>query len=310
MSSTNSENLGISLLDILSIISQYRKIVISSTFLTVMTAILISLSVTKLYQAEVLVVPATQKSSSMLDKYSGIAGLAGINISSGADQIKEEALSVLRSRKFIKEFVSQHQLKKVLFREMWNSDTQAWKTESFNPIKSIKGLFGSNDGGNSKKGLLPGEPSEWEVYNFFISILGVNENRLSSTISISIELPNPEEASKIANDIVSFINNTLRQENNQRAEKSVEYLQQQLRTIQIVELRSVIIKIIGEYLSNIAVSSAEDAYAFKVIDPAIAPEERSYPNRIFMVLLGGVLGFVFGTIGAFILSIRKDAIIK
>ncbi len=305
MSLKSSENLSISIMDILSIISQYRKFILSSTFLALIVSVLISFNVTKLYKAEVLLVPSTQESSSILDNYGAIGGLAGINIPGSDYQAKQEAISVLSSKIFINDFVRKNDLTKIFFPEKWDGDKNEWKEDIPNFIGSIKNIFASNSGGVGRDGLLPGEPSKWDVYEFFDDVLEINENRLNGTISISVELSDPEEASKIANDLVLSINDRLQRENNIYHQRSIGYLRQQLQDVQINNLRNVIIKIIGEHLSQLAISNAKDDYVFKVIDPAIVPEDRSYPNRIMMLLVGGFLGFLGSLIGAVFLSMRK-----
>jgi uncharacterized protein involved in exopolysaccharide biosynthesis len=41
-------------------------------------------------------------------------------------------------------------------------------------------------------------------------------------------------------------------------------------------------------------------YAFKVIDPAVVAEKRSWPNRSLFALLGLFAGGVIGTFAAFL----------
>ena len=50
-------------------------------------------------------------------------------------------------------------------------------------------------------------------------------------------------------------------------------------------------------------ANVRQEYAFRVIDPATAPEKRSWPNRTLLALLGAFAGFVVGT---FLVFVRSD----
>ncbi|MND03148.1 hypothetical protein D3C83_228340 [compost metagenome] len=51
-------------------------------------------------------------------------------------------------------------------------------------------------------------------------------------------------------------------------------------------------------MKNSMLANVRQEYAFRVIDPAKIPEERQWPNRVLIALLGFCAGLVAGTFTA------------
>ena len=58
-------------------------------------------------------------------------------------------------------------------------------------------------------------------------------------------------------------------------------------------------------------ANVSEEYAFRVIDPAVVPEERASPKRSRIAMLGLLIGGLLGTLSAFVLNvIRRQGIGK
>ena len=59
-------------------------------------------------------------------------------------------------------------------------------------------------------------------------------------------------------------------------------------------MQSVFYQLIEEQTKNLMLAQVQDEFAFKIIDPAVVPEEKAGPKRalicVLAVLLGGMLG--------------------
>jgi hypothetical protein len=72
------------------------------------------------YRAEVLLAPADEKDSASLGgQLGGLAALAGVRVGSGGESA--EAIAVLRSREFAREFIEDFDLLTVFFADEWDA---------------------------------------------------------------------------------------------------------------------------------------------------------------------------------------------
>ncbi len=84
------------------------------TFAATVIAVIVSLMLPNIYRAEALLAPNDQEGagglSALAAQYGGLANLAGINLGGGAADKTALGLEVLKSRKFIFDFVEQHDI--------------------------------------------------------------------------------------------------------------------------------------------------------------------------------------------------------
>ena len=52
-------------------------------------------------------------------------------------------------------------------------------------------------------------------------------------------------------------------------------------------------------------AASNEDYVFKIIDPPIASEERSKPNRALICIIGVLIGFLLAVLTIFIVEYRK-----
>jgi uncharacterized protein involved in exopolysaccharide biosynthesis len=102
--------------------------------------------------------------------------------------------------------------------------------------------------------------------------------------------------------MVARVNDRMRSEATRSAKDSIEFLNQELAKTSVVGLQQAIYHLIEDQVNKAMLANVQHEYAFRVIDRAVAPEQRSSPKRTIMVLIGGVLG---GFLGLFIVFIRR-----
>ncbi|MBK9132760.1 MAG: hypothetical protein IPM20_14175 [Gammaproteobacteria bacterium] len=88
------------------------------------------------------------------------------------------------------------------------------------------------------------------------------------------------------------INAERRAEAIREAETSITYLKEQLAETSLVEMQQAIYQLIEAKIKKIMVAKSLDEYAFKVIDPAVPPQEISSPRRAPLILLGLLFGLI------------------
>ena len=91
---------------------------------------------------------------------------------------------------------------------------------------------------------------------------------------------------------------------------SIDYLNSELETTTVVGVRQAIYSVIQSQIEQIMLATVRDDYAFKVLDPAIAPDpdDTAFPNRPIFGFVGLVLGLAFAVvIAAFLYNRRLTA---
>lgn len=222
---------------------------------------------TPLYRAETLLVPAenTDKAASPLLQLGALESFAGIGLGGGDSA---EALAALTSRVFTDAFIREEKLMPVLYSGRWDAARGTWAE---------------------------GEevPTAWDAYRMFDrKVRFVSKDVKTGLVTLAIEWRDPDLAAQWANRLVQRINAERRAEAIREAETSITYLKEQLAETSLVEMQRAIYQLIEAKIKKIMVARSLDEYAFKVIDPAVAPQEISSPRRLPLILLGLLFGLI------------------
>jgi LPS O-antigen subunit length determinant protein (WzzB/FepE family) len=201
----------------------------------------------------------------------GLATLAGVNLASLQAGQGEEALAVLESRHLIETFVEQHGLKEMLLKDRGPDQQTLW----------------------------------YAVEHFEDAIMTIRTDALRRITTVTVDWRDPAVAADWANGFVALANETLRERALKESERSIEYLNEQIEKTTVVELQRVMYNLAENEMQKLVLANARTEYAFTVVDPAVAPEEKMSPRPALMVSIGLLLGTVFGLILAFIFDARR-----
>ncbi|GMQ88085.1 MAG: Wzz/FepE/Etk N-terminal domain-containing protein [Gammaproteobacteria bacterium] len=276
----------ISLVDVWRILNKYKEVIFAAIALCTLAFVLAALVMTPVYRAQVLVAPVSESDngnrfSSQLGEFGSIASLAGVNLERGGR--KNEAIATLKSRIFTEQFIKEEKLLPVLFQKKWDEDKQRWNVTDSADVPTL------GDG--------------WELFNK--EVRKVYEDRKTGLVVLSIEWEDPREAARWANELVRRVNAMLRKKAVEESENAIGYLRVQLRQTSVVELKQVANRLIESEMKEIILANITKEYAFRTIDPAVAPDEAFKPIMVLMVVLGIVSGAVLGIILALISSFAR-----
>ncbi|MDH5547738.1 MAG: Wzz/FepE/Etk N-terminal domain-containing protein [Gammaproteobacteria bacterium] len=276
----------INLLDYWRVLMQFKWLIVGISFFTTVIAIVAALVATEIYQAEVTIAPADEESgggiSGLAGQFGGLAALAGVNIGGGGGK-SEEAIAILGSRQFTLEFIHENKLMPVLFEDAWDEQAKKWKVENEEDV-----------------------PTDWDAYKVFDKVRTVSNDAKTGMTTVAIEWKDPELAAQWANKLIVKLNENRKKRAIDEAEKSIRYLENQLRETSVVEMRQALFQLIEAQSKNRMLANVRDEFAFKVIDPAVVPEERVKPKRKLMVVLGGMVGVMLGVFLAFFISFIRN----
>jgi uncharacterized protein involved in exopolysaccharide biosynthesis len=138
------------------------------------------------------------------------------------------------------------------------------------------------------------------VNKFSKKVRQIAEDKRTGIVTVDIIWSDREKAAEWANALISEADKALRERAIAEQGRSIEYLKSESEKTSTVEIGNAISKVMETELKNAMLARTRDAYAFKVIDPAVVPDrkDRDSPNKPLIVALGAVLGLAAGVIVA------------
>lgn len=268
----------INLADFWRILAKYRNAIGIITAASTAVAVAMAFTTTPVYRAETLLSPVenSDKAVNPLLQFGALEGFAGISVG-GNNSASGETLAALTSRVFTDAFIKEENVMPVLFADKWDAGKKTWKDD----VEA---------------------PTAWDAYNQFDrNVRFVTKDVKTGLVTLAIEWRDPGVAAQWANRLVQRINAERRAEAIREAETNIAYLNEQLAETSIVEMQQAIYQLIEAKIKKIMVAKSLDEYAFKVIDPAVPPQEFVRPKRIPIIVLGFILGLI---VSMFVVLIR------
>ncbi|MCP3887724.1 MAG: hypothetical protein GY702_02465 [Desulfobulbaceae bacterium] len=279
----------INLLDLWRVIWGSKWLIMSITVLCTGIAVAAALFMTPIYRSEVLMAPVTDEQSSRLSsmagQFGGLAALAGINIG-GDSGSKEEAIALLKSRALTEQFIKDEKLLTVLFYKDWDAENKKWDVREKEDIPTM---------GNAYK-------------KFNKDVRSVSIDRKTGLVTLSIEWKDPKLAADWAAELVKRANSQMRYRAIKDAEKSLKYLNKELKKTSAVEMVDAIYSLIEGQIKTIMFANVREEYSFKIIDPPVISDldDEVWPKKKLMVVFGCVIGLFLGVFTVFIRNFNKQ----
>lgn len=289
--------------DITRALWEGKWIVGGITAIAAASAIIVALLLPNVYRAEALLAPNEQDGagglSALASQYGGLASLAGIELGGKADKTAL-GLEVLKSRKFISEFVERHDiLVPLIAARGWDAGTGQLKIDA-DDYDEAAGKW-IREVAPPKKTV----PSAQEAFEEFRDRLSILQDKTTGFVTVTFEHYSPDVARQWLDWLIKDLNSSMMQKDVSEAEQAIEYLHRQIEMTSISDLRAVFFNLIEEQTKTVMLATVTDEYLFKTIDPAVVPELKSSPKRALIVVVATLLGFFLASILVLIIKSRR-----
>jgi uncharacterized protein involved in exopolysaccharide biosynthesis len=273
------EDYDFDIVDLCRVAWAYKGIVLSTTLIGGLIALVLAIIATPMYRADI-VVTLTQDTNlgsgqGIAGQLGGLASIAGVNL--GNEGPDREHQAVLESRHLIEEFVKRNGVIALL------------------------------------QGKSPQPPNLWLAVELVKrGVIEIHNDKLKGTTTVSMEWTDPETAARWANGFVALGNELVRAKAREDAQRNVDYLNDQVAKTNVLELRRVLYNIIESETKNLMLANARIEYAYTVVDPAVVSAQRVSPKRTLMVASGLFIGMVIGVLTAWMRNkfLRKSAVAR
>lgn len=285
---TDIQDDEIDLLELIKVLWDERLKIVAITIISAFISVIYALSQPNIYKADALLAAASEERdgiSNITSQFAGLASLAASPLNSG-DYKTDLALEVLKSKKFVREFVKRH-----------NIVPQLMAVDYWNP-KTRELMLNANIYDEKAKAWLEkdGHPTNQQIYETYIRQLIIEEDPGSEFVRVGFKHKSPDIASEWTGLIVKDLNNAIRRQDISEAESSIAYLRKQIETSPLTELRNLFYNLIQSQTETMMLANVREEYVFKTIDPATVPEYKSEPKRAFISIVGTFLGILFSVI--------------
>ena len=264
-----------------------KKFIAIFTAFSALVSVLISLSLTNIYTAQTLLTPTTSSSSSgLLSQYSGLATMAGVNLTNnGSNNQLDVALNLVKSKKLIENLMLYESfLPNLLAAKSWSIKT--------NTITYNQALYDNKNKQWVRKVSLPFKqtPSSQEALNKFSNLISISQDNKTQLVTLKVDHLSPVIAQQWSIWIVKEINTILANMEINNSQASIDYLNSQIKITPYSELRSMFYQLIQESTQSMMLAKVNPEYVLTTIDPPVIPEIKSKPNRSLICILSTILG--------------------
>ncbi len=288
----------VNLIELLKVIWDGKYIISSITLAASVIAIIYSLSLSDIYRSQASLAPVGmegENSSGLASQLGGLAGLAGVSIGDNTGSKITIGLEVMQSRRFFNLIATKHDIVKPLMASKdWDrvNNKVVYDEDIYDP-KLNKWVREPSPPKGS-------EPSLQEAHLKFSSIFAVIPDKKTGIINLSIEHHSPYIAKQWLDLIIFEINNLSRLDDMKQAEKSIDYLKDEIKVTNLNEIKEGISELIQSQVEKIMLAKVTPEYLFKIIDPPYVAEIKQGPSRVLIGILGFLLGFILGVLSVII----------
>ena len=284
----------IDLRELFHVLFQGKWIIISVTSFFSIIGVIYSLLLPNIYTSKSLLVPINPSSgiSGALDSYSGLAGLAGVNLPSGGDDSNSvQAIKKLTSLSFFENNI----LPNIFLPDLmatkswgnsWDHKTNTMVYDESIYIKSVNKWI--------RKYSYPQKqiPTPQESFLIFTKHLSLSKDKKTGFVTLNVKHQSPFLAKQWSELLVNEVNAFYRQKDKSESEKSVSYLNKQISMTSLSEVKQIIAELLQDETQKLSLVEASQYYVFDYIDPPAVMEEKSEPKRSAIVILLSLIGLI------------------
>jgi uncharacterized protein involved in exopolysaccharide biosynthesis len=251
--------------DLIELLLQYRYRVLLFVCGCTLVVAIVSLVISKRYDADVVISPVTNTSeksfggSGALGGLGGLAALAGMSF--GSDSKKAESIATLQSQALTGRYIRENNLLPILYADKWDARQGKWNVTDPEKIPTI-----------------------WKAVQYFKHVRTISTDTKTGLVTLTVRWDDPQLAEKWANGLVKMTNDYEREQALVESDRNIAYLTKQAAGTDVVGIKQAVYNLLQSEINKSMIARGTDEYAFKVIDPATVAEKAAFPQKTIWVL--------------------------
>ena len=197
-----------------------------------------------------------------IPSFGGLAESAGLNLKSGATNLDNIVIETIKSKTFLNHLLSFDGISENLINNTLDSDSNYIEVHEKIYIKDLSATINKNTG----------------------------------LIFLSFKHSSPEFSRDFLQLIIDEVNNVFRENKLIELEKSREYFESEYEVARNTSIKTSISYLLEKNLNSEMLANVREEYVLESIEDPFVPEERHSPNRVIFLIVGAILGLVFGAL--------------
>ena len=287
--------------DLIDILRNSKRIIFSLALISLLCSSIYSIFSPDVYSSDSLltIVDDSEAGGSgfqnIATRYGGLASLAGVSINSGTSLKSDHIIATIKSRAFYEHIAK--------LDGIYPSLVAAKSYDSKTKILSFdEDLYDPEE-----KKWIQEKPSFLSShYEFFIKNLTVSADKKTGFIFLAFKHISPDFAFKMTKTIIQEANNIVRLQHVEETNKSLKYLNDELKKTMEIGTKDSISTLIDAQLKVKMIANVRENYVLRPIDDPYLPEWKSGPDRIRIVAISTIIGLIVGSfIGLYLYYFTK-----
>jgi len=284
----NSSIYHIDSLDFLRLLYERKSFILLSIFIGSLLSGIWAFSLPDLYttKSKLAIVNTQDEYLNQSSRYQTVTGIMGFGLPNASDSRANEAIASLTTFKFFNEhFLPNIFLPNLMAVSYWDKSTnKIYYDDNLYDLKS-----------NIWKYQLENHPpSAQQSFLKFLDIFKVSQDRETGFVNIEIIHYSPYIAKEWLGIIIKEINFLFRENQRSKSNSAIKYLSDQIQETNLAETKLALSSLIQNEVKMLTLIEVNEDFIFRAIDPPIAPENKSSPNRFTIMVLGLLIGFFIG----------------
>ena len=259
------------------LIIQRKKLVISFIASSFIIGCFTAFFLNDVYKSEsVLTVVVQEEMNSGLSQLTSLTSLTNNAMSNRSSVIIE----TLKSRSFLKRLTEEQRNYALLSDSGYSVDSSG--DIDFDPDYFIL----------ANNTWVANKPPFEEIYENYQDQLKIEYNKQTNILNLSFSHVSPQFSVKFLDLIISSVNEKLRKDDLEELQNTIELLKAEYVATQQLFVKNAISSIMVMNFQKEVRAKVKENYVLDPIEPPQLPEKKDFPNRILIILIFAIAGFI------------------
>ena len=245
-----------SFFDLIKLTLIYKRLIAAIFSISIFISLIYFVLSPSVFKATTLVVP-TSGSLTKANTLDSILSSINLVSSSAQDIDLETNMAILKSRNFVKNFVTSNNIQPAI-------------VPAYNLRRNIAELvYNQID-------------LDEVVYLSFLDSLTISS--VGNLIEISLSLRDQENVAELTNKLIESLNLYIRSRAIAETSRNIDFIERNLENTSLVQIQPTFYEIIEKEIQKSMLANGNEQYAFTVIDYAFTPKDRIHPKFLMIMV--------------------------
>lgn len=252
-------------MEFLSLAWRFRNRLVGIWLIVIAVALVRVLTMQVMYTSECLLVPLSLEQVDAPSQSGLRMPSASKLFSGGGGRDDYTIVAFLQSRQLTDRVIEELELKKELFPDRWDARAGKWIARS------------------------GGEPGRQESRREMPGRVDILYDEYTSLLTLRVHWPTPDGSKRVADGYLSVADKMLRDAAIAEGDRRIDELERELSLAAIHDVGVYLAEEMTAAISSLTSIRARAMYAFRVIDPPVLPDVKSWPPRAFLMILAALV---------------------